>query len=48
MRGQDFLFLIFVLILAYLLLAHGKEANALLGSVTSGSVNMVKALQGRS
>jgi hypothetical protein len=47
MRGQDVLFLIFVLILGYLLLVNWKGANALLSSTASATVGLVKTLQGR-
>ena len=47
MKGQDFIYFVFILILAYLLLRNWKGANALLSSAVSGSAGFVKTLQGR-
>ena len=47
MKGGDFIWLVFILILGYLLLRNWKGANALLTSVVGGSSAFVKTLQGR-
>ncbi len=47
MKGQDFIYFVFLLILGYLLLSNWKGANALLTSGVGGSVAFVKTLQGR-
>lgn len=46
-KGQDFIYFVFVLILAYLVFTNWKGANALLTSGVGGSVAFVKTLQGR-
>jgi len=47
MRGQDVVFLIFILILVYLLAVNWKGANALVVSGGNFMTGMVKSLQGR-
>lgn len=34
-------------IVVYLLLTHGSSSQGIIGSSTGGSVNLIKALQGR-
>lgn len=48
MRGQDWIFFIFVLILGYLVLTNWKGANALISTSAGGFNSLVKTLQGRS
>ncbi len=46
-KGQDAVFLIFVLILGYLLLANWRGANQLLATGAGSFAGLVKTLQGR-
>lgn len=47
LKGQDFIYFVFILILSYLLLRNWKGANALLTTGVSGSAAFVRTLQGR-
>jgi len=47
MKGQDFIYLMFLLILGYLVLANWKGATSLLQSSASATIGLTKTLQGR-
>ena len=47
MKGQDFIYLMFLLILGYLLLANWKGATSLLSTTAGATIGLTKTLQGR-